>query len=311
VPNSVTIGLECSGFTGVFEALNSSSQLPLHPLAFRRANFTLGSPNADDLEGRGWRRNQFRRAMGHALTGLLVWDEGRLKLAEDFVDLDRTEKAGVSFWVGSAITFLVAQQKLGVTWLAHVDQLLTRGILRRVGNTRITPDFSGFGHGNAWHVLESKGRSSGYDSTVVEGAKAQASKVEDINGSPPQTSSACVVSLNTAGTTVLLSDPEPSREGQRWSIEPESFLQFYYSGIRYLLASRRTETVELDGRKYRSTVLQDPDFCDPFSSSARSPKLRIGLLESIFFARTNLAQRLTEGLVPGEGIGPDGIAVFE
>lgn len=305
-----TLSLDCRNFRGVYEGLNSRGEFFIHPLDFRRAIFTLGSPSSSDLDGRGWRRSRFRRSMGNAVTEFLLWDGGNLRLADDFAALDRTEKGGVSFWMGSAITFLVAQNRLAVPWLAHVDLLLTAGVLSRVGDTRVTPDFAGFGQGGGWHVIESKGRSSGYDTEVVRYAKEQASKVKQVSGAEPQTSSACVVSFSPAGTSVLLDDPKPSLGDQQWTIEPKPFLRYYYSGIRHLLATSRTDTVELNGRWYLSTLLEDPACCGYFIGEGHRPKLHIGLLENIF-ARPELAQRFVEGLKTTDGIGPDGIAVFE
>jgi|CXWL01.1.fsa_nt_gi hypothetical protein len=298
-------------FQGDYSCLNRIDGIEITRQDFRRAIFTLGSPDEETLNSRGRRRNLLRRSVGLGVSEFLLWEGPDLRLAEDFPFLEPTEKAGLSFWIGSALTKLVAEMKLGIPWLADVKLLIETGVLRGAATSKERPDYAGHDSAKRWHIIESKGRSSGFDEGLVAKAKGQAERVSHCNQEKPATTSACVVSLSTGHSQILLDDPEPeeAEAGQRWTIEPAAFFRHYYSGVRRCLRTRGAREVEIAGSVYLCTPLENPACCDPLVEEGRKP-LHVGLLKEIF-ERPEKAPEAVRALQVGDGIGPDGIAVFE
>ncbi len=101
--------------------------------------------------------------------------------SEAFKALDPTEKAWVNFSLGMVFTKIFAEKVLGMPWLMHFKWFAGAHSVK-VRRGKSTPDFIGLDPATGeYHVLEAKGRNSGFAQTVLDGAKEQANRVVNID----------------------------------------------------------------------------------------------------------------------------------
>jgi len=108
--------------------------------------------------------------------------------------LDATEKGAASYRIGMGIAKIIAERKLHVPWMRHIDPLIRQGIIQTDQKTHERPDMVGQSPDNQWHIIEAKGRSNS-DREAMRKGKLQAAAVNYVAGSIPHTKSACVTEL--------------------------------------------------------------------------------------------------------------------
>ena len=194
-------------FRGAYKSLNKTEMLTITRRAFLRASLTLGFQRFGDFWHSGWR--SWTHRLGTGLSGLayLESSSANLHLSPDYGRLDGSEKSAMSYWQGMIFAKLVAEQKLSVRWLAHVDDMRSKGLLTTTASTNERGDFVGHTLAGDWHVVEAKGRSTHLEKGLVKKAKRQAALVKTINGVAPHTHSACVSCLWKNPIVVLFDDP--------------------------------------------------------------------------------------------------------
>lgn len=148
-------------------------------------------------------------------------------------DLDRSEKVGLSFALGQAMTAVYCRQQLGVRFLMHVDRYAARYRVRfQAGRSR--PDFIGCVSPQKWVVAEAKGRSSRMELSLPLKLAAQKSMVRSIRGYRPWLSIGCVASFpptlgGFAGQLrVDAVDPPISESSVDIAIDETRFIRAYY-----------------------------------------------------------------------------------
>lgn len=111
----------------------------------------------------------------------------RLIRTSAYDDLDATEKSGVSYALGMAITKIFAARQLSIPWLMHLDRYRqVFGVRLKVGRSR--PDLIGPRDVNAqrdWIVAEAKGRTHGLDADAIKKMRLQKRRVLTIQGQRP------------------------------------------------------------------------------------------------------------------------------
>jgi hypothetical protein len=216
-----------------------------------------------------------------------------------------------------ALAKIIAQTELGIPWLANVDQMRASGALTITSGSSERGDLVGRDASARWHVVEAKGRSSPYPSSLVTKAKSQSARVTAINGHPPATTSACIASLFEQPISVLLDDPPPQGDpnGEQWRIEEDLFFKEYYRGIIGLLRDfgpYRERTVH--GEALVVAPLYPfawAYFPVPLPTPFDGRRLELGLLKSIY----NTPERAPDAVkgLPGDAedkVGGDGIAIL-
>lgn len=108
---------------------------------------------------------------------------GGLRHSSAFNALDPTEKGWVNFSLGMVFAKICAARFLNVPWLMHFKWFkMLNDVAMLPGGS--TPDFIGLSPSNGQHhVIEAKGRNSGYSKAVMAKAKTQASQPVSVNGS--------------------------------------------------------------------------------------------------------------------------------
>jgi hypothetical protein len=185
----------------------------------------------------------------------------RLQRSRSFAALDRSEKGGVSFFLGLVLTKLIAEKLFEVPWLLHLD------VYRQQLNPQFwlpeRPDFVGQDAMGRWLVVESKGRYGGIPSALLDRAKRQTSSILTIAGQSPTLTVAVGTGFWGGGLSARLRDPEtPGPAGVDLELGREEQLRAYYRPIVELSETpglAESLDVTLRGRRFRRTPLAGMD----------------------------------------------------
>jgi hypothetical protein len=182
------------------------------------------------------------------------------------VELDRSEKVGVSYALGQAMTGVFCQQRLGVDHLLHVDRYSRRFNINFAVGTKQRPDLFGPGTGG-WVVAEAKGRSNSMESALRSKMEEQKRTIRTINRTPPWVAVGCVASFPPPNRRLRIDafDPEKTEsEAIDISVDLDRFLLAYYEpfvaaldfGVPDLDPNSRFETVQLPAAGLRVGLLR-------------------------------------------------------
>lgn len=230
------IEIKASRFTGGFTALNGSAVFPISSLALLRSMVTVGYKNEADSLGYGWRSIGWHISTCFLTVATTAVRNGNLVVSKLFHSLDPSEKNTVSYRLGMGLTKFVAETKLKIPRLVHLDKLFNAGALTRQMGTLERGDLAGQDTSGTWHVLESKGRSSPPSSMLLTKAKNQVSRIQAINGQPPATRSASIVHLYRDPIRAEIVDPEGKDEKQvKIEIDEKKYCLAYYALLIQLL----------------------------------------------------------------------------
>jgi hypothetical protein len=153
---------------------------------------------------------------------------GRVVRSALALELDRSEKVGVSYAMGQAMTNIFCERLLSAHFLMHIDRYASRfGVT--FSATRKRADLFGPDRGGDWMVAEAKGRSNSMES----GLKLidQKRSISLIAGSPPRLAIGCVASFPPYARTLEIDafDPEEDEaEAIQLDVNPDLYLLAYY-----------------------------------------------------------------------------------
>lgn len=204
--------LHCTGFPAAYPTLSGPVDLGASHEDITRAMLTVGyaSRHSAARYGGPWRA-LLLRAM---VRGYL---DRSLRTTPYFRNLERSEKAAMSFLLAQAFTHYFAQFHMGLVSVVHVSGASERftwlkgaaSLKPGAGamNPNARPDFIGLAPGE-YHVFESKGRSRSISSAAVAEALSQASMIATVNGIAPTTRVAACFCFKEGGTNGRVLDPE-------------------------------------------------------------------------------------------------------
>lgn len=162
-------------------------------------------------------------------------------------DLDRSEKVGLSYALGQAMTAIYCREQLGVDFLMHVDRYATRhGVTFGLGRKR--PDLFGMTLPGDWIVAEAKGRSNGMERGLPAQLAGQKSMIKSINGTKPTVALGCVSSFPVLYSGVWdrlrvdVVDPPQEPEAADIVVDLDRFWRAYYEP--FVLAAGAGEAVD-------------------------------------------------------------------
>jgi hypothetical protein len=119
---------------------------------------------------------------------------GRLTRSQLALDLDRSEKVGVSYAMGQALTNIFCEKMLSTRFLMHVDRYATRfGVTFNA--TRKRADLFGPDLRGGWIIAEAKGRSNSMESELEQTLIAQKRSIALVAGTAPILALGCVASF--------------------------------------------------------------------------------------------------------------------
>lgn len=263
------------------EIIRRNGEIKFYAYELVHAVFTTGRTPGDQLsygEASVW---EFLHRAALVRAYIRQDDAGHLVLSRLASELDRSEKAAVSYVIGQAMTGIFCRKGLSVSYLMHVDRYGSRWGMQFSSKKRADL----FGYGSlGWLVAEAKGRSSPPDERLRANLRAQKSSVVSIQGRPPDLAMGCVSYFSNDGPTWSTSSTysptpwlkleafDPVSEVEPVSIESDMdrFILTYYEPFIVLLdGGQGGEMVEVEGDDiYVSTHLQNL-------------RMTIGLLRSI------------------------------
>jgi hypothetical protein len=194
----------------------------------------------------------------------------RLVRSQLALDLDRSEKVGVSYALGQALTGIFCRKLLSIPFLMHIDRYASRhGLV--FGATRKRADLFGYGVTPGWVVAEAKGRSNSMESGLQDKLIAQKRSIVSIDGQPPALALGCVASFppQTSIMRVDAFDPEPTvAEPLTMSVDLDRYMLAYYEPFIVAIDAGEPESDQEPTSLIRSVRFQ-------------ALGIRIGLLRSI------------------------------
>jgi hypothetical protein len=196
--------------------------------------------------------------------------DGRLRPSRAYSGLDPSEKAGVSYFLGLALTKLVAEKLFGVPWLLHLD-VYKQQLAPDLAFPE-KPDFVGMDPWLLWIVVESKGRSGGLPKRLLDVAKRQVQSVRRIGGQFPALRIAVATYFSSTGLRARMRDPNtPEPDAIDIELNPEQLARAYYRPVVEMIRASSVPPArrQVDGRADVITPLAGLD-------------ARLGLEERIF-----------------------------
>jgi len=211
---------------------------------------------------------------------------GHLIRSSAYVGLDPSEKSAISYFLGLTMTKVFCARILTIPWLMHLD--VYREILQpELRNTRSRPDLIGKNNQGEWVVLESKGRTNGFDRRALQRAKEQAQQVQTISGEIPTLRIGLQVHFERGILHLEVDDPNP-KKGQEFEIPipNEKFFDGYYRPFRKWLSDG--ETASFFNTQYRQSRISSTD-------------ISVGLADFLFEGHDDFPNWKSDSLVSEDG----------
>jgi hypothetical protein len=158
--------------------------------------------------------------------------------------LDPTEKGAISYFLGMAVSKLMADKKLGVAYLMHLEvyQEQIEALYGPVhfGRGKSRPDLIGLDKNYQWVVMESKGRSGLMTNALMNKAKRQSTKLRSVGGQIPILNVASVIYFQDDRMKMKWQDPSPHSEAMDFDfISAFDIVRKYYQPFWALSRNNR------------------------------------------------------------------------
>jgi hypothetical protein len=184
-------------------------------------------------------------------ANLCELDTGRIIRSDAYIGLDPSEKSAISYFLGMTLTKAAVHRLCAVPWLMHMD-VYRADLGATFSSGRARPDLVGKDSQGRWVVVESKGRSNGFDGRALASAREQAQKLTDISGEKPYMAIGTLVHFDAGVLQIHLRDPESDTE-EKVSIPltSERFFEGYYRPFRnWLQRNTAARSVIIQGRTF-------------------------------------------------------------
>jgi hypothetical protein len=161
--------------------------------------------------------------------------------SQSLPNLDPTEQANLSTWVGMCGAAIAADKLLGVSQLLHAGALYKNGKLTaNNSNSRRLADLVGQNSAKEWHVIEAKARQRNPSKKERNDWKIQAQTVGTIEGHPPATQSYCYTRINDP-CKVELCNQIPKHQKVKLELTDGAFglMDIYYQVLMDVLQDAR------------------------------------------------------------------------
>lgn len=224
----VTIKAMVSDFKGGFEAYNGSKSQEVSWLHFLKYGMTAGMPlyshwGTPSLEALYL---SYYKACG--IICALNFDGRYLKVSSYYKNMEQTEKASISTWVGVAGTALMADRILDIPRLCYAETALKEGRVSLNPTSKQCADFVGEDIHNRWHVLEAKARQKNPSKSTRKQWKEQAQTIWEVDKQVPSTHSYCFTKVSNPCDIKLVDPPRDYSENEPTKIKRDKLTQQYY-----------------------------------------------------------------------------------
>lgn len=204
----------------------------------------------------------------HLILANLDITNGRFSKSFLYENLDPTEKAVVSYYLGMTFTKVFADKRLNTPWLYHVSKIDPLYIAFHPGDSR--PDLIGDDMNGDWIVAEAKGRTNGFCSKTMLAAKKQTLQIKNINGKKPILRVAFQSHFNKHLELAVADPPEPDRNAKDLNFDKVFAIRQYYE---YLVNVLMNSNSSRDTKHGSVRIIEFKEI-----------GLTVGLLESILEA---------------------------
>jgi hypothetical protein len=285
-----TIPYSAAGFPPPFAALNGNGALTLPWSALLWAAITVGRAELLHVFRHG-EFSLFEIAYRGAILFANLCDDGTggVRRSEAYDGLDPSEKSAISYFMGLTLAKALAEDRLGVPWLMHLDvyRKELQPVFATSGKSR--PDLVGQTAGGDWIAIESKGRTNAFDASALQTAKGQVQQLATIGGIEPVVRIGMVTHFSESQLQFTADDPPPGPDSERRIELPltrDKLLEAYYRPFRTWLAEDpRAHDREIEGTTYRVAPVDAADVTvgvdrDVIAAELPQPKRRQPLAES-------------------------------
>lgn len=235
------INLDIQGFSGYNSNNNGFTHHYVAGNELFHSLLLYGIAKRCDLFRLHWLRTPLYKLYRSLLSmNCLDEDNGVLHLHKSFYDMDSSEKAVCSYFLGNGFTKYITEKKFNIPWLIHTDELIKTGIVTLKPNSNSRGDFIGKDNQNNWYSIESKGRQK-FLNTILTDAKDQAKNISRIYGNSPYTEIASVAFLNKNNIRLYVHDPydEDPKRSEDTIIDKNKYLDVYYRQIVDFISERK------------------------------------------------------------------------
>jgi hypothetical protein len=161
---------------------------------------------------------------------------GKLILSGFIPTIDQTDKVMIAYQLGMGLTEYVAEVKLSIPWLMHLDPLIKNRRVIILSGSKRRPDLVGQDAKNNWHVIEAKGSTGTIENGTKASAKIQASRIVSIDGQTPATRAASLISLGKCPIYCEVIDPDEEQpDPVKLEIGEKTFYSAYYEPLISLI----------------------------------------------------------------------------
>ena len=296
--------VNCKKFQDDYAHLNNE----LHDIQFswpqlRHAVVTMGSPSLRAALPSTPHAFAFALHKIFALESVIdINQHGALQLPPRYEDLDQSEKAVLSYWLGMCVTKVVAAEILDVPWPVHLRHLMKA--IRILMKDKQFPDYVGIDSRDNWHVIEAKCFQTEPYKKHRERWEKQVDSVDMISDQLPHTRSYCLTTLKPS-VSIELTDPEDEVKKRKFNlpIKPEQLQKFYYQPYLDLFSDDllQMDNIESKGMLYKSIGF------DSLNRTKYSITIERKILESVL--KNDLVKK-TKPILQGDWyLGSDGIGL--
>ncbi len=181
---------------------------------------------------------------------------GHLALNEDYFQVEQSEKTGISYFLGQALTALFAERFLDCAWVNHYKNFtgkLSETPARKtrpkiaVANAPASfrePDLLGYQAKGKIHLLEAKFYRS-FRQSVFAKAVYQLSRVNTLDGYAPESRSVCYFQGSRKQIIGTIVDPEEDVDAFDYQFNSQAFFTSYYGPLFRFLADEGNPPADL------------------------------------------------------------------
>mgnify|MGYP005861800625 CR=1 FL=1 len=199
------------------------------------AGITVGKIDISDVVGYGAFSESEILYKIHYLNSNLVEINNEICKSKLYANsLDPSEKSGVSYFLGMTFSKLISQKLFSVPWLIHLEKLKLNHQIKLIRKSQ--PDLVGLDKNYQWVVVESKGRSNGFDRDALIKAKHQTRQLRNISGQFPNLRFASEIYFNSKNKMMMrIDDPEEDfGEGYEFELSMSEYLKTYYAPFQFI-----------------------------------------------------------------------------
>ncbi|MDK2825162.1 MAG: hypothetical protein PWQ44_338 [Methanolobus sp.] len=248
------VEIETNEFVGAFSIINGHGTLNVSKLHFLKYGMTAGIPLFGGTRVPPAQALTLAIYKAIGISCALDFSGPFLKRSHSYKNLDPTEQANISTWVGMAGAAFMADVNLGISQLIHAGALKQNGTLRTLDyRSRKLADFIGQDQNNNWHVLEAKARQNNPSNTDRAKWKNQAQTIATINGIKPITRSYCYTKINDPCIIELVDPPMRDNNQNNYYIDKEDIIETYYQVILDVLMDSEVR-VNIENNPIRFTL---------------------------------------------------------